>query len=259
VLLAVWVVVVVGGITAPAGIESAIEWRIFWMVLPAVVVLVALLTRRILAAWRRYRGRQEAIAGEVAGLALARWPGPPPDPGNARPLDTAARAARAFGKLRCDPLPITTMRVRLAGPVVLLYATDDPSPMLRLPCRLRSGGEANKQLRRQLDQAPETSDQDGDVEDGELDDWDLEALEDWAREQALEDLKRASLAGPLLATVYGLPVLGTYLGVAICGSGDRQESFLLPTGVARRAPRTRLGGWIASYADLLRGAPRSPG
>jgi hypothetical protein len=187
----------------------------------------------------------------VAGLALARWPGPPADPGYARPLDAAARAARAFGKLLCDPLPITTMRVRLDGPVVLLYATDDPKPMLRLPCRLRLG-QANRQLRRQLDQVLERTDEDGDVEDRDLDDWDLEALEDCAREPALKDLKRASLAGPVLATVYGLPVLGAYLGVAICASGDRQDCFLLPTGVARRAPRTRLGGWISSYADLLR-------
>jgi hypothetical protein len=257
VLLGMWLVVVLGGIALAGSAENATEWHIVWVVLPVVVVIVALLTRRTLTLWRRCRGRQEAIARQMAGGLVARWPGPPPDPGDARPLDSAARATRAFGKLLRDPLPITTMCVRLDGPLVLLSATDDSSPMLRLPCRLRFGnaGETEERLRGQLDQALQGVDEDGDLQD-----WDLEALkalQAWG--EALEDLKRAALAGPLLATVYGLPVLGGYLGVAISGNGKLRESFLLPTAVARRPPRTRLGGWISSYADLLGGAPRFPG
>lgn len=83
VLFAVWAIVVFGAVTAPAGLENATEWRIFWMVLLSVIVTLALLTGPVSAGWRRQRGRQEAIAREVAGSALVRWPGPPPDPGDA--------------------------------------------------------------------------------------------------------------------------------------------------------------------------------
>ena len=163
----------------------------------------------------------------MAGFALPRWPGPPPDSGHARPLDAAARAARAFRKLLRDPLPITALLVRLDGPVLLLYATDDPSPMLRMPYSLRFT-DTREVLLDQFDE-----------------DEDLEDLDD-------EDFEDLPPPEPVPATVYGLPALGAYLGVAIAGDGDSQEDFLLLAGVARRPPRTRLGGWIANFAELLR-------
>jgi hypothetical protein len=88
VLLGLWIVVVVGAITAPAGVENESEWRTFRVMLPTVVAIFALLTWRALAVWRRGRRQQDSIAREVARGSLSRWPGPAGDWIDARPLDT---------------------------------------------------------------------------------------------------------------------------------------------------------------------------
>jgi hypothetical protein len=257
-LFGVCVVVVLGGITFPA--ENEHEWHVFSVVFPTVVAILALLTWGSLFVWRRDRARQETIARGVARGSLGPWPGPSPDASGARPLDTAARAARAFRKLQRVPLPVTTMRVRIDGPVVVLHAIDDDAPMLRLPCRVvfGHGGVSDERLERELEwiETHVPADEDPDDLDREVMKAFLDAV---SFRDDVNDLRAASVAGGLLATVYGLPVVGGYLGVAVPGGANRPDAFLLTTAVARRPPRSRLGGRVSSYADLLWGARRFPG
>jgi hypothetical protein len=90
------------------------------------------------------------------------------------------------------PLPITTMYVHIDATWMLLYATDDPRPMLRISFLTPSD-------------RLEGIDWYGDPPDEDLEDED----------SANEDLEGPSLTGRMMATVYGLPLLGVRLGAIV--------------------------------------------
>jgi hypothetical protein len=222
---AVLLLVLVGGVIPLDGIENGTQRALYLLALSTTLVIVALLTRGARVALQRRRARQEAIAWEVAGSAQRQWPGPPPDPGREGSPFANLRALSSSRSQHQDPLPlpITTMYLHIDATWMLLYATDDPSPMLRISF-LTPGDR-------------------------------LEGI-DWYGDPADEDLEGPSLTGRMMATVYGLPQFGVRLGVVVSWGRHPVEDLGVAAGIARRAPRTRLGVWLTRWLDLVRVAWR---
>jgi hypothetical protein len=228
---AVLLLVLVGGVIPLDAIEDGTQRTLYLLALSTTLVIVALLTRGARVALQRRRARQAAIAWEVAGSALGLWRGPPPDPGRESspfPNLRALSSSRRQHQHRL-PLPITTMCVHIDATWMLLYATDDPSPVLRISF-LTPGDML------------EGVDWYGDPADEELE----------AEEPADAELEGPSPAGRMMATVYGPPQLGVRLGAVVSWGRHPVEDLGVAAGIARRAPRTRLGVWLTRWVDQVR-------
>jgi hypothetical protein len=124
--------VLLGGVILFDGSEDATQSWLYLLTLSTTLVFVGLLIRGARDAWRDGRACQQAIASEVAGSAQRLWPGPPPEPGHDRLRLANLRALSSSRRQHRDPLPITTMYVQIDAGGMVLYATRDQSPMLRI-------------------------------------------------------------------------------------------------------------------------------